>query len=307
MNTTNTANIVTLTPPQQVRSLASSAILVCYEMRTTTLQTMDEKVSAEITDAKKADRDSGNFIHKLIGNNPEHRRVMAYRATLCNFFKRMAFDWGGGWYLLPAFRVPQFRQEWAAHEIAFASLVDTFLDKYPDIVADMAFKRGDLFDRNDYPTVDQLRGSFSLRLYQQNVPEGDFRSAVANDLALDLQAHYQKQVNEVTTQILNTQTAQLADYLKRISKACTVETVTDKDGNPKTKRHHLYESTIQQAIELCDTFAAFNPTGSTVLAEARGELADVLAGINVPALKESDTLRAETKAQVDSILSKFGF
>jgi hypothetical protein len=276
-------------------------------MRTTTLQTMDEAVSLEITAAKKADRDSGNFIHKLIGNNPEHRKVMAYRATLCNWIKRLAYDWGGGWYLLPSFRIPQFRKEWAEHEIAFAGLVSTFLDRYPDIVADMAFKRGDLFDRNDYPTVDSLRTQFSLRLMQQNVPEGDFRNAVAADIASDLTAHYQKQVNEVTQSILNTQTAQLADYLRRISKACTVETVTDKDGNPKSKRGHLYESTIHNALELCDTFGAFNPAGNSALDDARRELSDLLQGISLPALKESDSLRTETKAQVDSILSKFGF
>ena len=298
-------NTTTLAAPQHITSLATSAILVHVEMRVTTLSTSDEAVSAEVTDSKKADRDVGVFINKLVGKNEQLRRVMSYRATLGNWLSLITYDWGGGWRLLPAFRVGQFQQEFAAHDLEFRKRVDEFLVAYPDIVAAMAFKRGDLFRREDYPTVEQLRGKFSLRLMQQNVPTGDFRSAVAIDLATDLKLHYQRQVDGIVGGIRDTMAAQVTDYLTRLSKSCVVEDTVGADGKVKTKRGKVYEATIEQALDLCDAVATFNPAGDAKLEEVRLALSNLLRNINVPALKQSDTMRIDTKTQLDDILAKF--
>ena len=295
-----------LTAPQHITSLATSAILVRVEMRTTTLSSTDETVSAEITNAKKADRDSGSFVNKLVGNNAHHRAVMAHRASIKNWLDSRCYEWGGSYYLLPVDLIPKFMKEYDEREGAFYTDVDAFMQEYPTIVGSMAFKRGDLFNRDDYPTVDQLRAKFSMRLYRQEVPTGDFRVTVADDLAADLKNHYEIQTNDMIKEIGETQSKALRDYMTRLSHSCTVSMSEDKDGQPKVKRNRLHESTIEQALELCDTISKFNPTQDPQLEQARASLAALLQGINIDVLKASDAMRSQTKTEIDDILSKFG-
>lgn len=298
-----------LTAPATQTSLASSGILVHVKMTTTTLSVSDQDVSDEITAQKKADSDVGVFIHKLIGKNPKHQAVMSYRATLKNWINdpRNGYEWGGGWSAVPSMTYPRVQQEFdTIHLPEFTRRLEDFLADYPDILANIAFKQGDLFDRSKYPDVNELRRRFSLSMSVMPIPENDWRVKVSEDQAADLHAHYERQHTEMLVEIGRAQREKMTDYLRRIAKACTVEDTVEADGTVKTKRGRLYETTITQALELCDTLAGFNPIGDAQLDEARIELSNLLRGMSIPALKESDTLRSATKQNLDSILSKFG-
>lgn len=294
-------NNVGLATPAHQGSLASSGILVNVRMTTTTLSVADKAVSDEICAQKKADNDAGNFIHKLIGKNEYHQAIMSYRGTIDNWIKSVGYEWGGGWFIIPTFNYPKFRQDFTTHQLEFAKRVDAFIGQYPSILSNIAFKQGDLFDRTKYPDASELRSKFNLTVRTMPVPENDWRVQVTHDVAEDLKNHYQSQHNEVLITIGRAQTEKLVELMKRISKACTVE--VSEDG--KTRRGRLYDSTIEQALELCDTIASFNPINDTQLEDARRDLAMLLSNMSIPALKESDSLRSSTKENVDSILSKF--
>ena len=83
----------------------------------------------------------------------------------------------------------------------FNELVNDFLDKYPSIVSNMAFVQGDMFDRNEYPDASELRHKFSVDLVQCEVPTGDFRCQIAQDLADDMSKHYERQANRLVQDI----------------------------------------------------------------------------------------------------------
>ena len=79
-----------------------------------------------------------------------------------------------------------------------------------------------------------------------------------------------------------------------------------EDGEIKVKRRKMYESTLTDALELCNTFAEFNLTNDTRLEDARRDLLRVLDGVTIDQLRNSDTKRTVVKEGVDDILSKFG-
>jgi hypothetical protein len=298
-------NDVSLARPQHITSLATSAILVNVEMRSTTLSLADEHVSQEVTDSKNADKDAGTWTHKLIGKNPEHRKVMSYRSTLANFMKQYAYDWGGSWFLLPSGRLPAFMDEYSKHEAKFAELVEGFLAVYPDVVSDMAYKRGELFNRNDYPSVDELRRRFGLKLYQSPVPSNDFRVSVSSSLADDLHQHYERQTRDIVDGVGQRQVEQLRNYLIRLSHSCTVENTVDENGKVKVSRHRLVTKTLEDALELCNSVGEFNPSANSQLDEARLQLTRLLTSVDINLLKDSDSMRTAVKTELDSILSKF--
>ncbi len=295
-----------LTKPNHIISLASSCVLVSVESHVWNATVQDKQISNEVTAAKKASSDSGKFVKHLLAKNPEHKAVLNYRQTIYNWVQRSTYDWAGSQRLLPVINLAKFHKEYAEHEAEFSRLVDDFLDKYPAIVSNMAFVQGDMFDRNEYPDVSELKRKFSVDLIQSEVPTGDFRCAIAQDLLDDMSTHYNRQAKRMVEQILAKQSEQLIDVMKSISYCCEIETTVDSNGEIKVRRRKLYDSTLDRARELCDTFREFNLVSDPKLEDARASLAALLDGIEIEKLRNSDTQRVVIKEGIDDILSKFG-
>jgi len=295
-----------LTKPNHIISLASSCVLVSVESHVWNATVQDKQISDEVTAAKKASSDSGKFVKHLLAKNPEHKAVLNYRQTIYNWVQRSTYDWAGSQRLLPVINLAKFHKEYADHEAEFSRLVDDFLDKYPAIVSNMAFVQGDMFDRNEYPDVSELKRKFSVDLIQSEVPTGDFRCTIAQDLLDDMSTHYNRQAKRMVEQILAKQSEQLIDVMKSISYCCEIETTVDSNGEIKVRRRKLYDSTLDRARELCDTFREFNLVSDPKLEDARASLAALLDGIEIEKLRNSDTQRVVIKEGIDDILSKFG-
>jgi hypothetical protein len=311
METSNTQGAVgnrtgaILAKPQHIISLSSAGVLVNVDISSWSATQQDRGVSDEVTTAKKADRDSGKFVKNLLAKNPEHRACLNYRQTVYNFLQRRTYDWAGSQRILPSADLPKFMEEYREHEKNFNNLVDAFIDKYPSIVSDMAFVQGDLFDADDYPSTEWVRSKFSMDLTISEVPIGDFRTQIAADLADDLATHYERQAKKLVQNILDKQTGQLVEIMQSLSYCCETETVIE-DGEVRIKRRKLYDTTLNRARELCDTFAEFNLTQDTRLEEARVALSRALGDLTIDQLRNSDTKREVLKESVDDILSKFG-
>lgn len=301
----NQSNTI-LNKPKHIVSLASSCVIVSVESHVWNATMQDKEISDEVTASKKASSESGKFVKHLLAKNPEHKAVLNYRQTIYNWMQRVTYDWAGSQRLLPITNLARFHKEYGEHEKKFYELVEDFLDKYPTIVSNMAFVQGDMFNRNEYPDVSELRHKFSVDLIQSEVPTGDFRCEIAQELANDMAIHYERQAKKLVENVLAKQSEQLVDIMKSISYCCETETVVDDNGEVKVRRRKLYDSTLDRARELCETFSKFNLTADPKLEEARNKLSAVLSDITTEQLRNSDSKRVLVKDEIDDILSKFG-
>ena len=86
---------------------------------------------------------------------------------------------------------------------------------------------------------------------------------------------------------------------------------TDDQGNvtkveiKKKRRPKLYDSMLEQGIELCGLLRDLNVTNDPALEEARRMLESTLVRIDMDSLKESPELQRSTKAAMQSIIDKF--
>jgi hypothetical protein len=80
------------------------------------------------------------------------------------------------------------------------------------------------------------------------------------------------------------------------------ERLTDDDGG---KRKIFRDSLVENAIEICGLLKSFNITGDVRMDEMRKQLEDTMRGVDADALRDSDSLREQTKRKVDAILNKF--
>ena len=301
-------SVIQLESPNHVISLATSAVLVNAEVSVWSATKQDRVISNEVTTAKKADHSAGRYVKNLLADDPTHKQLLNYRQTVYNWLRRSTYDWNGSLRLLPVVNLPKFKAEFHQHEKSYFALRDEFLGKYPQIVSNMAFKQGDMFDRNEYPSVDQIKDKFRIRLYVAEVPQSDYRCAIAQDLADDLKTTYQKQVNdEIVPQVMADIANQFMEVMESISHCCGVDEIgTSTDGEVKTKKRKIYETTVDKAKDLCNTFRAFNLTNDAELAKASASLEKVLGGVTAEDIRESDAVRESVKQGVDDILEKFG-
>ena len=301
------SSIVELQSPNHVISLATSAVLVNAEVSVWSATKQDRVISNEVTTAKKADHSAGRYVKNLLADDPTHKQLLNYRQTVYNWLRRNTYDWSGSLRLLPVINLPKFKAEFHQHEKSYFALRDAFLDRYPTIVSNMAFKQGDMFDRSEYPSVDQIKDKFRIRLYVAEVPTSDYRCSIAEDLAEDLKLTYQKQINdEIVPQVMADIASQFTEVMESISHCCGHDEISSVDGEVKTKKRKIYEGTIEKARALCETFRGFNLTNDAELAKASESLKNVLNGVDADTLRESDAVRESVKSGVDDILSKFG-
>lgn len=301
-------SVIQLDSPNHVISLATSAVLVNAEVSVWSATKQDRVISNEVTTAKKADHSAGRYVKNLLADDPTHKQLLNYRQTVYNWLRRSTYDWNGSLRLLPVVNLPKFKAEFQQHEKSYFALRDEFLNRYPTIVSNMAFKQGDMFDRNEYPSVDQIKDKFRIRLYVAEVPQSDFRCSIAQDLAEDLKTTYQKQVNdEIVPQVMADIASQFMEVMESISHCCGVDEISSStDGEVKTKKRKIYETTVDKAKDLCNTFRSFNLTNDAEMAKASASLEKVLNGISADDIRESDAVRESVKQGVDDILGKFG-
>ena len=291
-----------LQQPNHIISLATSALIVCVDVNVWTATKQDRAISNEVTTSKKASADAGKFTKNLLSDSPEHKSLLNYRQTVYNWLQRSTYDWAGSMRLLPTINLEKFKKEYAQHERDFGALLEKFITAYPQIISDAAFKQGDMFNRSEYPEPEVVRSKFRMQLHVQQVPQSDFRSSVSEALAEDLKNHYERQTQDIINHVMDDAAERLVEIASRLSNACT-EATPDDDG--KVRRKKIYDSTVIQAKEICETIKNFNLTGNKALSQAVVDLSFALEGISTEDLRESSYTRSVVKENVDDMLSKF--
>lgn len=294
-----------LNKPQHITSLATSGLLVAVEVNVWSATKQDRAISNEVTIAKKADTNAGRFVKNLLANNSDHKALLNYRQTIYNWIQRVTYPWNKSQDYLPYVALPKFMQEFDWHDVEFNRLLNNFCDNYGSIVSNMAFAQGDMFNRDDYPTVDQVRNKFGVTLYTSEVPVGDYRCAISTDLANDLNTHYSRQAETIVQGILNDQVTRLVDVMQSLAHCCGYDDTTTTDGEQKQKKRKIYEGTVEKAKEYCRLYKDFNLTNDSALDEAVNQLDLALRGVDAEMLRDSDAVRSQVKDEMDDILSKF--
>ena len=293
-----------LQKPEHLISLASSAVLVSVDISVWSATKQDRGISDEVTTSKNADKSAGRYVKNLLANHPKHKAVVNYRQTIYNWLQRRTYKWNQSQNLLPSVDVPKFKQEYNEHQLAFHGLVDSLVMDYDSIVSDMAFKQGTMFNRNDYPSAEQVKAKFSLNLYVSEVPMNDFRCGIAQDIADDLFSTYQQQAQGIIESIGLEQSERLVEVMQSISHCCGHDE-KQVNGETTTKRRKIYDTTIQKALEMCESFKRFNLKNDSGLEEARASLEKVLSGVKAEDIRDSDAVRHHVKEGIDDILGKF--
>jgi len=298
-----------LNKPDHIVSLATSSMLVSVDVNVWTATKQDSGISEEVTTMKNAESGTGKFTKNLFAKNPKHKnkhhRIVKLQQLINKWAKESTYRWNKTQNLLPTVDLEKFKAEYEKYESEFTTAVEDFLENYQTLVSDEAFKQGDMFDKNDYPSVEELRHKFNIQLYVAEVPSHDFRCQVSQDTADDLRVEYQQQANDIVGKVLAKQKVRIVDFLSRLSSNIDEDKKVDENGNTIYKKKPIKEKLVNEIRDWVRTTKDFNPSNDINLSNVANDIEEVMSGVSTDLLRDSDSTRAEVKQGIDDILSKF--
>ena len=278
-------------------SIASSAMLCELSISVWTGRKLDKKASAEVTAANAAARGVANVHKKLLGNCKELEDIKKHVGETRNHYHyAMTMPWSNmGLRLLTTANYFDYHKAMTQRQQEFTSLVDTFLQSYVWKVSQVNASLGNLFNRSDYPTLEQMTNKFAFNLDYPPLPDaGDFRIDIGSEgnkaLKEQYKGYYAKQLENAMGDVWT----RLHESLSKMSERLDYQS---KD-NKKTFRDTLV-SNVEGMIGLLKTC---NVTNDPKMEQARIVLDDALRGVTPDALREDDYLRSQTKQSVDEVI-----
>ena len=281
--------------------ISNTSMLVNINISVWTGRKLDKQVSAEVDVAKSTKTRAGNYHKNLFAGVDELAAVGRISAKIRNWFHEQTLPWSdGGDRLLTMDNFKDFKDQLKIFEVEFADAVKTFCDEYPTLISAQAFTMGALFDRAEYPDVDDIANKFSLRYTFFPVPEvGDWRVDANTEDKKELEALYQQAYDDR----LGSMTKYLWDKLHGVLTHMADRLADTPEGEKKIFRDSLLET----PVKLCELLTKLNVMNDPKLEAARKSLESAICNIDIKDLRKSQGARLEVKTQVDEILKRFDF
>lgn len=310
-----------------VITIASAAMIGNLNISSWEARIQDKATKEEVLATKGARSKRAASVSKhLFSECPALDAIKALRGEAYLWFRRETMPWDdNGGRLITTKRYLQTMDQAAKYEQRFNALVNAFLGVYQTEISKQAFENGALFDRSEYPSEDEVRAKFRFALNVSPVPtSGDFRVDIGHEAAKQLAEQYERLAAERMSAALAEPWQRIKDQVLWVKErmeavlaydpdAVEEQLVLDPDGKTidikitKKRRPKLYDSMLENGLELCKTLSDFNITNDPRLEEARRELEAALTRVDMDSLKESPELQKATKTAMQDILDKFSF
>ena len=307
-------------------SIVSAAMLGSLNISVWEGRKKDKNIEQDVADRAGARSKRSTSVHKhLFVDCPPLEAIKSLRGEARIWFNKVTLEWNTPWRLIPTAVYFEIMQDATNFQTRFDKLVATFVQVYTTEISKQAFERGAMFDRNEYPNVLDIANKFRFSINLTPVPlAGDFRVDIGNEALKELQERCEADTQERlaaavadTWQRVKEQAEWIRDRMAAVlehdPEAVEEVKTFDTEGNctkvdiKKKRRPKLYESMLDQGIEMCSMLRDLNITNDPKLEEARKMLESALVRVDIDSLKESPEVQSATKNAMQSILDKFSF
>ena len=281
-------------PKTTAPNLASSCIQIDFSAGTWTGRKLDRKASDEVEIQNGAHPRMANVHKKLLGDCQELIAIRKFVGNVRNSHYRMTLPWSDmGLRIIPTTKYFDYHKQMTEYQNEFYTMLDKFLGVYDWAVIQAETTLGDMFNKNDYPTADTLRGKFNWRLSYIPMPDaGDFRVDIGNEQADAIR----EQCAEYYSTMFHQAIQEIAEPLKNMS-----ERLDYSNGEDKKVFRDTLVSNVVTAIDLLGV------TTDPKFVKIKQELDHAFVGVTPDALREDPTLRKNTKQAVDNAIASLDF
>lgn len=282
-------------------SITNAAVLAELNISVWTANKLDKGATANVTDGAKAVRSAAQVRKNLMAGTTERKQISDYAASCRLWHNTRTLPWADkGARLLPTSLFLDYKAEANVRKQTFDSMVASFLANYDALVAAAGTNLGDLFNTADYPSLDEVRGKFGLRLVFSPVPEaGDFRLDVPQSELEEIKQQYASDFDARLADAMRAPWDQLHTLLTGMSEKLT----ENSEGDETNRRYH--DTLITNAQGMCDMLTHLNVTKDPLLEAARRKLEHAMMGVGIDDIRDSAASRAAVKTKLDALLSAY--
>ena len=272
-------------------SIGSSAMLVDFSASVWTGRKKDKRASDDVTEANFAASGMASVHKKLLGDCQELEAIQKFVANGRNRHSAMTMPWSDtGLRLLPTAQYFKYHQAMTEMINEYWRLVAVFKAVYEQAKQNAQQTLGDLFDPDEYPSLEVLTSKFGIRLSYIPLPDsGDFRIDIGNEATEQVKSQYQDYYSTMLNNAMNDVWTRLHKALANMSERLDY---SDNDKN----------SLVGNLLDIVELLNVCNVNGDGQMNAARMRLEDLFRGVNADALREDEHLRSETKRTVDEVI-----
>lgn len=284
-------------------SISSSAVLAELNISVWTANKLDKGATDAVLSSASASKDSAQVRKNLMAGTDKRKKIADYAARARLYHNQTTLPWSDkGARLLPTSLFMDYKTNMNTIKANMNAMIEDFYTNYEVLVEQAKFNLGDLFNAEDYPSIDELKNKFGFRLVFSPLPESnDFRLDIPQQDLADMARDYDVAYNDRLADAMREPWDKLHKCLGHISEKLTAD--IGADGQEIPKRYH--DTLITNARELCGLLTHLNITKDPKLEDARKQLELTMLGLDIEDIKDNANVRVDVKAKVDEILGKF--
>lgn len=239
-----------------------------------------KKATKQVEAANQARR-AGNFAKYLLP--PEPLNAINRKAVeIREYAKSRTLPWGdNGDRIIPigqdGFYIERFMSRLGQLQREFEEQVEEFITDYPDHIEEARVNLGSLFNAREYPSVQELRGKFGVRISTQLLANpNDYRFNITSERIIKkLRESAQMEMETRHERAIRDMYDRVKDVIDRIKVAAK----SGKGGRKRAFRNSLFDA----IGEIVEVFPFLNYTGDAEIARMTEDMKDLI--------KDPETLR----------------
>lgn len=283
-------------------TLATRAMIVSLSISQWSGRRLDREITDEVNSQHNAAADAGRYNKLLLPKEALDPIVKVVSETRTEFLKRTLpwIDNGGRIMAADAYMA---HMSWLnGQRRKFDAAVDEFIRAYPGHVQSARVRLNGMFKDEDYPTIDQLRGKFSMACTVLPVPTSDdFRVSMSEAQAAHIRADIERQVSDATTAAVKDIYRRVADVTERMVDRLNAYKPASKKG--ERSEGVFRDSLVENVRDLIAILPALNITGDPALTAMAAKL-QPLAEWDASVLREDAGKRRDVAATAEQILAQ---
>lgn len=243
-------------------------------------QKVDHKVTAEVIEERKTEKDSGRWDKYLVPKSALEAVQKAHTAARQRHYT-LTLPWGdGGARILSATAFTDYsmamQEERSKCELAY----EAFLLQYPGLVANAPTRLGVMYNQKDFPSLDEMRLKFGFKLQTLPVPDQD-------DFRVDLSA---EAADAIRQSITDTVTEQAAEAQRELWQRL-FDTVKHFAQTMGTEKKLFRNTTVTKLRDLARIAPKLSLKPDPQLEAICAEVLDLVSDTSPEELRENEDLR----------------
>jgi len=281
--------------PRNIPTLANSMVLVELHHHIPPFRKKDKKRTAKVNADAGAKRKAAS-VQTVYLECEELTTLKKVKSDHYDWHIGSTIPWlDGGIRGLSHMYLQEYMKESSGWEQLFNEKVEELRDVYAWEVSKEEARMGELYDPSLYPDWEILQVKFGVEVRYMPLPNSkDFRCDIQQDAMDYMQSEYDKHLAE------RMETGKL-DMIKRV-----IEPVTNLikmiDYDDYDKPTGFRDSLIPNVEKVLHSMRVANIGDDPVIESARVELERIIGSVSSDTLRESGSLRAMTKKEVQAVM-----